>query len=79
MVDVGQGVQVEEARPDHGVARLNDPIDWLGVGVPHEDDAVVLVHDLAVPVHDVIAALVPDHETAGQLRPHAGTSVGVPS
>ena len=73
-VEVRQCVQIDEARRDQRLATGVADIDLAGKIVTDEDDAIVLVDDLAVLDQAVAAGIVADHPVRGKPRAHQATS-----
>jgi hypothetical protein len=70
VIDVGQGVQVDEAGADDRVACVDGGVDRLRVVMAHEHDSIAFVYDLAIAVDDVVVAAIADDEAAGELSLH---------
>jgi hypothetical protein len=73
-VEVRQCVQIDEAGRDQRLATGVADIDLTGKTVTDEDDAIVLVDDLAVLDQAVAAGIVADHPVGGKPRAHQATS-----
>ena len=59
-VEVRQGIQINEARPQQCLAVINAPRHWAGVATPNEHDHAIVKNDLAMFNQAVLPVAMPD-------------------
>jgi hypothetical protein len=73
-VEVGQGVEVDQARRQDGVAEIVALGHLAAEAMTDEQDAALVEHDLAVGQQVVAAVRMPQHPACPQMhRPIGGT------